>query len=169
DNNVINEDGRADLLEACKKSILFTEEDSQLFVTKSDYPENTVNKAQNAFNYMRVYLADKTEGGRIRGAEGYFLFYRGMFVASFWAAMIFLFVSICYLARIEWPAINTVLGESPTLLAGFILPLLSALISLYLWRTFRDRCRGAAQGFAKEVYRAFCAYVLIEHEKEAKN
>lgn len=169
ENHVVNEEGRDDLLKACLKTELLSENDMPLFSAKEEYDKTTINKAQNAFNYMRVYLADKGKGERIRGAEGFFLFFRGIFVASFWAAMTFLFVAVCYLIRLKWPELNGLFGDPLPLLPGFVLPLFGASLSLCFWRTFRYRCRGAAQGFAREVYRAFCAHVFIDDNQQAQN
>lgn len=167
-NTVINEQERSDLLKACQKAGLLTEDDIQLFSFKDSYQREGVNKGQNAFNYMRVYLANRGKGERIRGTEGFFLFYRGIFVASFWAAMAFLFVVASFLLRLKWPIVNDVFGRTPTFLAGFVLPGVGALVCLYFWRVFRYRCRGTAQGFAREVYWAFCADVFIEKEQKER-
>lgn len=168
ENPVINEHGRDDLLRACVRTELLSENDIPLFSSKEEYDKTAINKAQNVFNYMQVYLVDKGKGERIRGAEGFFLFFRGIFVTSFWAGMAFLFVVVCYLARLKWLALNGLFGEPPPPLAGFVLPLVGTSICLWFWRTFRYRCRGAAQGFAREVYRAFCAHVFIENGQQSE-
>lgn len=164
DNPVINEQGRSDLIKACQLAGLISEKDIQLFSSNNEYPKTGINKGQNTFNYMRVYLADKKEGERIRASEGYFFFFRGIFVASYWAAMGFITVALLYLLRLKWPTLSIYSGDLPSLLSGFFLPLFGAIICLYFWRTFRYRCRGAAQGFPREVYRAFCAHFLIEKQ-----
>jgi hypothetical protein len=111
-----------------------------------------------------VYLADRGKGERIRGAEGYFLFFRGMFVASSWSAILFSLLVIFHAVRITWPGLDAVLGPRPTAVSGIFLPLCGAAVCTVMWKTFRYRCRGAAQGFAREVFRAFCALVLLEEK-----
>lgn len=161
-NKILNESGREDLINACFQKGLLANEDAPLFSIPTNYPKEATDKAQNAFDYMRTYLGDGRKGERIRGAEGYYLFFRGMFVASFWSATAFGMVALIYLARLKWSILNNIIGELPGLLVGFVVPILGASFSTILWWTFRYRCRGAAQGFAKEVARAFCATVFIE-------
>lgn len=167
-NKILNESGREDLINACLQKELLTNEDASLFSIPTNYPKEAIDKAQNAFDYMRTYLGDGRKGERMRGAEGYFLFFRGMFVASFWSATAFVIVALIYLARLKWSILNNIIGELPGLLVGFVVPILGASFSMILWRTFRYRCRGAAQGFAKEVARAFCAIVFIENPNKQK-
>jgi hypothetical protein len=161
-NKILNESGREDLINACFQKGLLTNEDATLFSAPTSCSKKATDKAQNAFDYMRTHLVDGGKGERIRGAEGYFLFFRGMFVASFWSTTAFVIVALIYLARLRWPILNNVMVELPGLLVGFVVPILGASFSMILWRTFRYRCRGAAQGFAKEVARAFCVTVFIE-------
>lgn len=59
ENPVISEQGRDDLLSSCLKTGLLSENDMPLFSAKEEYDKGAINKAQNAFNYIRVYLADK--------------------------------------------------------------------------------------------------------------
>lgn len=168
-NKILNEAGRKDLISACLQKGLLTDEDVSEFSTPAGYNEKAVDKAQNAFNYMRAYLSDSGKGETVKGAEGYFLFFRGMFVASFWSAMAFMLVAILYLIRLQWSILNDLLGKPPDLLIGFVIPLFCASLSLILWRTFRYRCRGTAQGVAKEVSRTFCALVFIKDRDNIKN
>ncbi len=161
-NKILNESGREDLINACLQKGLLASEDASVFSTLTNCPKEAMDKAQNAFDYMRSYLVDGGKGERIKGAEGYYLFFRGMFVASFWSATAFVIVALIYLARLKWPVLNDVIGELPGLSVGLVVPILGASFSMILWRTFRYRCRGAAQGLAKEVARAFCAMVFIE-------
>ena len=161
-NKILNESGREDLISACLLKGLLVSEDVSLFSASTDYPKEAIEKAQNVFDYMRTYLVNSGKGERIKGAEAYYLFFRGMFVASFWSATAFAIVALIYLARLKWSVLNSIIGELPGLSVGFVVPILGASFSMILWRTFRYRCRGASQGFAKEVAKAFCAIVFIE-------
>jgi len=160
-NKVINEKERLDLIKACQATGILSDEDADCF------KDETLNKfgiscANKCFNYMRVYLADSGKGSRIRGSEGYFLFFRGLFVASFWSAilmaLVFAFNLICKIS----PDIQNLIQKQPPSSLIIMIPLFLAVVFLIFWRTFRYRCRGAAQGFAREVYRAYCANLIIK-------
>ena len=166
-NEVIDESGRQDLLNACVQSGLMNEQELKLFDTPNSFPKEALQKAKNAFDYIRIHLEKGDKVGRIQTAEGHYLFYRGLFVSCFLAAVIFIIPPIIFLLRHSYPSqLQDALGKNPSILIGFIIPILEAAICLYFWRVFRDRARGAGQGFAREVSRIFCASVLLEDNRK---
>lgn len=164
-NTVINEKERLDLIKACKATGILNDEEADCYKDET-FNKDGISCANKCFNYMRAYLADSGKGSRTLGSEGYFLFFRGLFVASFWSAilmaLVFTFNLICKIS----PDIQNWIQQQPPNSLMIMLPLFLSVIFLIFWRTFRYRCRGAAQGFAREVYRAYCANVII---KEAGN
>lgn len=167
-NPVINESGREDLLNACVKAGLLTPEEKALFdVENNNFPKDAVDKANNIFDYIRVHFDITGKAERIRGAEGYYLFYRGMFVACFWATISFMAIAVLFPFRYYIPNVFTpLLGEHPSVFIGLVMPVIETALCLYFWRTFRYRARGAGQGFAREVYRAFCASALLKETED---
>lgn len=160
-NKVINEKERLDLIRACQATGILSDEDADC------YKDETINKdgvfcANKCFNYMRVYLTNIDQGSRIRGSEGYFLFFRGLFVASFWSAILMALVFAFDLAWKISPDMQNLVQKQPPTGLMIMIPFVLSFIFLIFWRTFRYRCRGAAQGFAREVYRAYCANVIIK-------
>lgn len=145
-NGIVDEHERERLIAACLKKDLLSSADTQILSKRENCTHELVGKYQTVFNSIRTYL--NSEEGRILGAEGYYLFFRGMFVVSFWAGIILLSVSV----------INGFIQNSDP----FVLyPLIAAITCFYMWYSFRNRCRGAAQGFAKYVCRAFHVKTLI--------
>lgn len=160
-NSVLNERARNDLLRCCAQRGLLSEADFALFSTPKNLSKEAISKASNVFSYLRTYLENTDKNERIRGAEAYYQFFRGMFVASFWAAIIFIALVLLHLSRIEWSSINRCLGPKPNDLRGLFLPVLLSLAYIYAWRVFRSRCRGTAQGYARIVQRSFCSSQLF--------
>lgn len=155
-NPVIDEHARKDLLEACLKNGWLSKEEIDEFNLEKKVSVEAISKATNLFSYLRVHLEKGDVNHRIRGAEGYYLFYRGMFVASIWAAIILLIPVILFLLDKLVFALFS-LDLSTISLGRSMLSASWAAVCFVFWRKFRWRARGAAQGFAREVVRAVCS------------
>ena len=171
-NEMINESFRKDLVAMCMKRGLLKPEEEKLFDDELDIDtaenlaeetKEAIEKARNIFVYLYTHLVNTGKGSRVQGVYGYYLFCRGMFVSCLWAAILFSIVAALFALRHYFPdQLIDLLGKTPSPMIGFILPLLEAAFCFYLWRTFRYRARGTSQGFAREVYRTFCASVILQ-------
>ena len=138
-NKVINESGRQDLLSACFQSGLMNKQEVELFDTPDNFTKEAIQKAKNVFDYIRIHLEKSDKMGRIQTAEGHYLFYRGLFVSCFLAAVIFVIPPVTFLLRYSYPnQLQDALGKNPSMLIGFIIPILEA--ALCFLRIFRLPC-----------------------------
>jgi hypothetical protein len=124
---------------------------------ESDTKRCAIGQAQDVFDYARVALLTTDYGGRIRNTEGYFLLFRGLFVVAWWSALAFVAALAFNLLRDANIQCLAWLGEVPSKSRAYAMPVVCSSLCWFSWWTFRDRCRGAAVGFAKEVQRAAVA------------
>lgn len=155
-NPIIGERARTDLLKYCKHEGLLSAEEVESCNSNAKTNSMIISAVSHAFDILRTSLEHRPDGERSASAEARFLFFRGMFVTCFWSGILALIAMVTgiVLQRVKSIGFEVDLCVSS---ARYIALLVVAMISFVLWRTFRWRCRGAAQGFAKEVVRAVLA------------
>lgn len=152
-NQVINESMRHKFINYCLEHTMLCQEDIEKSISVEQYDHEILEKVTVVFDILRVSFENTSFGSRISTAESHYLFFRGMFVSAFWAGILSL-ITVIYASvsplfsdcGISVP-INIIENRIPALIVTLV-------FSVILWRTFRWRCRGAAQGFAREVVRA---------------
>ena len=151
---LLSEQAREEFLDALKKLGVLTESVSRTFESLVPPTREAAGRAQDVFDYALVALQERGHADRIRGAEGHYQLFRGLFVAGFWAAVVFLAPLIVNGIRISsWPWTDF-LGNLSGAAAGLLVPALGFFVCTVSSGVFRKRCCGIAEGLAKEVQRA---------------
>ena len=140
---------REDLLRVCVTRGLLTEDERQR-CDEGEYTDKVLTaRVQGAFDKLRYNLLDHSKfAERFEIAEAHYQMFRGLFVSAFWSAILTLLVlAVCVILQLlSWGRPLT----SPNQVG-----LVAIIVThLALWRCLRRRCRGAGQGFAREVARA---------------
>lgn len=155
-NPVISEEARDRLLNYCQQEDLLRPTDVTSCNENARTERTVVEAVSHAFDILRHSLCSTPEGERTAGAEIRFLFFRGMFVASFWGTVIAVAALVAALVMQIANIFATVFGADLSLRKAIALGALG-IVSAAFWRAFRWRCRGAAQGFARDVVLAILA------------
>ena len=142
-SRLINQISRQRILERLGNQNVLNASDIQNLSGAVCKPGQTA--AQSAFFYLLAKYSEKETSG-VKTAESYYHMLKGLSIVS---AVAFLITSAssAYWAlsltpfAASWP-------QTAHMRVGYILP----LIFFLLWRVFRYRCRGAGEGFARQVF-----------------
>ena len=166
DNVILSEPAREQYLNALEKL--------GVPMSRSDFSGKTPEDAkgrlpsQDVFDYVRVALQTTPYADRIRGAEGYYLLFRGLYLVGFWSMV--LFGTTLAVNGTRWMEIDVLswLGSPPSSATAIAVSAIGVTLGAAMWRQFRSRCRGVAVGFVREVQRAAVAAANIALPKPTK-
>ena len=156
-SNIINEEMRKQYLNHCLRNKLINKDDIS-DLNKGYRSKQLFAKISTAFQSTWIKHASGSSSNRIDAAESNFQFYRGMFVVAFWSAVLFAIPVLCYIgAHIVSMNMTIDIRLQEYSLLTILLINFGIILNLVIWKFFKWRCRGAAQGFAREVVRATIA------------
>lgn len=145
---IISEDLRSKLLDACLSHKFLTEEE-RWKCDQSEQSQDLIDKLETIISKIRYKLLNKEQIFiRINETEARYQALRGLFVSSFWSGILSILGALVGIGLLLW---SNYVSLAPQSLIGIVL---WGMLNLILWRIFRWRCRGVAQGFARELARA---------------
>ena len=158
--NIVNDRARIDFIDCCVSQGFMSVEEKGLFDNLKEAKSQCFEISKNVCNEVKEHLATQNATTKLEVTLGYYLFFRGMFVASYLGIYLFAFVAIVSLTiLIQWPhGLVNYLSLHPYEYS-FGLSVVGMGLCCLFWRSFRMECKRVGRGYAENIQKMYCSAI----------